>query len=92
MAQNGSGETSNDTRGEGNAKLGDFRQVGLLLGRHAVVDELCGALVDGELADGVRDLLEEDRDETGVQRADALGAEDLEKARDEAVGILRLEF
>jgi hypothetical protein len=88
VREDGGGETGNDTRREGDAKVLRVGEVLALLRRHAPVDVLEAALVDGKLSDGVRDLLAQDGDEAGVQRADALGLEDLGERGHHAVGKL----
>jgi hypothetical protein len=91
MREHRRGETRHDTGRQGDGEAGRGGQVGLLLGGHAVVDELCAPLVDCELTDGVRDLLGEDGDEAGVERGETLGGCDFGEARDEAGGVLRGE-
>ena len=53
-------------------------------------DLLDGNLEDGELGHGVRDLLEQDGAETGVESAGALLSEDSEETAGKAVGEARL--
>lgn len=88
LRENGSSETSDDTRGKGDAELLRLGEVLAGLLAHGVVNCLRGTLVDGELADGVGDLLAENGDEAGVETAETLGAEDLGEARPETVGVL----
>lgn len=90
MRQHGRGETRNDPARQRDPQLRAARQVLLLLGRHAVVDELGAPLIDGELPNGVGYLLGEDGDEAGVQAGKTLGAGDFGEAGKEARGVLWL--
>lgn len=89
LRENGGSETGNDTTSEGDTKLLRASEVGTLRCGHLAIDELCAALIDGELSNSVRDLLEEDWDEAGVETCQALCRYEFGKGRNEAVSILR---
>lgn len=74
VTEDSSSETSNDTTSKVDTELADGRLVVLV---YALVDGLMHPLVDGELTDGVRDLLEENRDETGIETAETFGRGEL---------------
>lgn len=80
-------ETGNHTASEVDSELTGCR---LLVLVHTLVDGLVHPLVDGKLTDRIRNLFKQDRDEPGVQAANALGASELGEARNETGRVLPL--
>lgn len=69
VGDDGSGNTGNHTRSEGEGNLGRVRGGGEVDARH-VAHLLLGGTLDSELSHGVGDLLEEDGDETRVEASE----------------------
>lgn len=88
MTENGSSETSNDTRRESDAKALGSCEVCLRFRAHAAVEELGSTLINGELSDGVRNLLEENGDEASVKGSNTLGAQNLCEGANKAGSVL----
>lgn len=84
-----SGETSDDTTTEGEGGLLSRGELGRLLARRRA-DVLERDLKDGKLGHGVRNLLEQDGTETGVESSDTLLPEDSGESTSESVGKGRL--
>ena len=85
LGDDGGGHTGNQTSRQvktGGLTRGE-RVLGLASGGEDLLD---GDLVDGELGHGVRDLLEEDGTETGVEGTGTLLSEDSEETTGETVG------
>lgn len=84
LGNNGSGNTSNETRAQVNGGLGSGGGSGLV---DALVDGLSDLLVDDELGHGVWNLLEQDGAETSVESANTLVLQHLGETTNETVGI-----
>lgn len=83
LRDDGSSNTSNETRGQVDGGQGGAREV--LLGASRFKDGLGGTLEDDELGHGVGDLLEQDGTESRVESAhDTVLLQDTSKARDKA--------
>jgi len=81
------GNTGNHTRGERDGHLLSF-SAGLGVGAGGRVDLLGGPTLDSELSHGIRDLLEEDGEESGVEALDdTVVADDLGERGDETAGV-----
>lgn len=88
VRDDGSGNTSNNTGGQGSEELGTFGG-GLEVDAGGGADPFLGLALDGELGHGVGDLLEEDGDESRVETLDdTVGGDDLGEGGDEAGGEL----
>jgi hypothetical protein len=88
VRDDGSGNTSNNTRSEGGEELGTFGG-GLEVDVGGGADGFLGLALNGELGHGVGDLLEEDGDEAGVETLDeTIGGDNLGHGGDEAGGEL----
>jgi hypothetical protein len=81
--------TSGDTTPQINSQLLQPAQVRLVLLAHTLQSELVTKLVDGELTDGIGDLLAEKREEPRVQPGDTFLGRQLGKSSSESVGVLK---
>ena len=81
VGDDGSGDTSNHTRGDGDTSLGSGGEGAAV--REGTVDCLSGSTLDSELGHGVRDLFAEDWGETTVKtvKQTVLGEDMAEGAR-----------
>jgi hypothetical protein len=84
LRDNGGSETGHQTR----AKVGNsLHTIGHVLLGELVEDSLRDLLEDDELGHGVRDLLEQNGTETGVESTEALVLDNLAEARNETAGV-----
>jgi hypothetical protein len=88
VGDDGGGDTSNGTRGQGNNGLGSVAG-GLQVVSGGGGDDFLSPALDGELSHGVGDLLEQDGAEARVEALhDTVLLDDLGEGGDEAVGVL----